>query len=88
MDWTDAEDALIRAHYCEGWKACGALLPNRTRVAIKSRAVRIGAQGQSNAQESATPIPTHEYTDADQAMRGWRNPAERAPFVPALGLRA
>lgn len=41
--WRDEELSILRAHYrTEGAKACAALLPGRTVVAIRSKAEMIG----------------------------------------------
>jgi hypothetical protein len=40
--WTEEEDAILKANYATEGTACAALLPNRTRKAIKSRALLIG----------------------------------------------
>ena len=89
--WTAAEDAVIAALYPDGGtEACVPMLPDRTPIAIQARAKRIRVAREVHCSDDVdTPIPAHEYTEADYAIREWRGPVlpVLSSFVPALGRR-
>lgn len=94
MPWTPEEDAVIRELYpAGGSRAVRAVMSARTKHAVQKRASILRVQYErrprdlAEVEETPWPLPTHEYTEADIAMRGWR---EAMPvvgtFAPSLGV--
>lgn len=81
--WTAVEDDLIRQRYAAGGSvACQLAMPNRSAGAIHARACRLGIRHdkQPANDDTDTPIPAHEYTPADDALREWRGPVSPGPL--------
>lgn len=92
--WADDEAEVILSRYERGGtKACLPLLPGRTKSQVQNKARGMGirytgkpASG-SPPKERAWEVPAHDYTEADIAMRGWRDAMPVAGvFSASLGL--
>lgn len=84
--WTDTEYHLMEQIYpVKGADGCLAVMPNRTRDAITQRAHKWGLS-RPQIVEDPTPVPTHDYTPPDYAMRGWDAAMPvMGTFAPNLG---
>ena len=92
--WTDDEAAVLLSRYEQGGSAaCLPLLPGRTKSQVQNRARWMGIRYEgrpisgSPPKERAWEVPAHDYTEADIAMRGWRDAMPVAGvFSASLGL--
>lgn len=97
-DWSAYEDAVMFDVYpVGGSSAAMAMLPGRSRNAITKRAHRLGVvvvrpepRAKTAAEVPVTwPVPQHDYTPADFAIREWRTVRPvTGVFAPSLGLAA
>lgn len=97
--WPPNEEAMVRDLYQKiGPKAIHALIPHRSPLAIRHKAASFGLTAvrakhacprPKQVSEPAYPVPTHDYTAADIAVRNWRTVRPvSGVFAPSLGLAA
>ena len=93
--WTQAEVDVLHARYEEGGSAAVMpYLPGRTRRQINNKAQHEGLHYEGRKVSGSPPkddelwgVPAHDYTEADIAMRGWREAMPVAGvFSASLGL--
>jgi len=82
--WTDTESSLMEQIYpARGADGCMAVMPNRTRDAITQRAHKMGLS-KPQIVEDPVPVPTHDYTAPDYALRDYCYPVERGQLVARI----
>ena len=90
--WTLGEDDWIRQHY-PTLAATGMLkrgyLADRTREAINRQAYVMGVKFTKHTEmmeafDTPWPVPTHDYTAPDLALRDYSYPVERGPLVARI----
>lgn len=97
-DWSADEDRIMFEVYPLGGSAAVMpLLPGRSQTAITKRAHRLGvvvSRPEPRAVKASEvpvswPVPQHDYTPADFAIREWRTVRPvGSVFAPSLGLAA
>lgn len=87
--WSAAEDAVLFDNYPTGGiRACMPHL-DRTQTQAKSRVERLGLCRETPSRECWEPawaIPTHDYCEADLALRQWGAPG-MGTSAPDLGMQ-
>ena len=82
--WTDTERHLLEQIYPDrGPDACLAVMPNRSRGSIIQAAFKMGLSDR-HGEESATPVPAHDYTAPDYALRQYRYPVKRGQLMARI----
>jgi hypothetical protein len=94
-EWTDAEIGVLHELYpVGGSSACKPYLPNRTRPQIQDKARYDGisysgpsVSGSPSKENQAWGLPTHDYCEADIAMRAWKAAMPVVgTFLPSMGM--
>lgn len=92
--WADAETDVVIERYADGGSAaCLPYLPGRTKSQVQNKARGLGIRyegptvsgGNTKLIERNWEVPTHEYCEADLAMRQWGVPG-MGRAVPELGM--
>lgn len=69
---TAIEKSLFEQLYpVGGWAACAAVMPGKKKGWITQWAWRMGLTEPMGDMDDPTPVPAHDYTAADHAMREW-----------------
>lgn len=97
IGWTAEEEAMLRDLYRKvGPNALHKMIPYRSPRAIRHKADALGlteirtkraSPKAKQVSEPAYPVPTHDYTAADIAVRNWRTVRPvSGVFAPSLGV--